>query len=350
MKHSSKVMLGIGMSLGVVLQASAEDAEAEAVALPTLAASTEQVSVVGVSSGGYMAAQLAVAWPEHFQGLGIVAAGPWGCAQGALSLALNQCMMTRRGLPELDELESRRRDYLKRDQVGSTEALGDLRVFTWHGQEDEVIDPALGERLAEQFLRWLDDPEQLKATTSEEAGHGWPVNLTRSAATSPQDLADCRQGGDSHVLACDLELAQEMLDWLHPDAETAATDAPAEGELVRFDQSDFDAKGLADEGYLYVPQGCAEGGCGVTLALHGCQMSHDQIGDTFIRHSGINRWADRHQQLVLYPQATSSMANPQGCWDWWGFAESSWQLNPLHDTRDGTQTGALMQMLQRLQD
>jgi hypothetical protein len=43
------------------------------------------------------------------------------------------------------------------------------------------------------------------------------------------------------------------------------------------------------------------------------------------------------------------MANPQACWDWWGFAESTWQINPLHDTRDGTQAQALMAMLDRLQ-
>ncbi|MEC7296112.1 MAG: poly(3-hydroxybutyrate) depolymerase, partial [Pseudomonadota bacterium] len=43
------------------------------------------------------------------------------------------------------------------------------------------------------------------------------------------------------------------------------------------------------------------------------------------------------------------MANPQACWDWWGFAESTWQINPLHDTRDGTQTQALMAMLDHLQ-
>jgi poly(3-hydroxybutyrate) depolymerase len=63
----------------------------------------------------------------------------------------------------------------------------------------------------------------------------------------------------------------------------------------------------------------------------------------------LNRWAATHGQVVLYPQAESSMANPQACWDWWGFAESTWQINPLHDTRDGTQVQALMAMLDRLQ-
>ena len=78
-------------------------------------------------------------------------------------------------------------------------------------------------------------------------------------------------------------------------------------------------------------------------------MNAEAIDDTFVRYSGLNRWAAEHGQVVLYPQAESSMANPQACWDWWGFAESTWQINPLHDTRDGTQTQALMAMLDHLQ-
>ncbi|HCL22498.1 MAG TPA: poly(3-hydroxybutyrate) depolymerase, partial [Halomonas sp.] len=59
--------------------------------------------------------------------------------QGALSLALNQCMMTRRGLPSLDELEQRRERYLSLDQVGSQDALSQLRAFVWHGDADETV-------------------------------------------------------------------------------------------------------------------------------------------------------------------------------------------------------------------
>ena len=67
-----------------------------------------------------------------------------------------------------------------------------------------------------------------------------------------------------------------------------------------------------------------------------------------MEHSGLNEWAEANQRVVLYPQATTSLANPQGCWDWWGFTESTWQLDPLHDTREGVQVKALMSMLERL--
>ncbi|XKH60100.1 PHB depolymerase family esterase [Halomonas sediminis] len=339
------VLVGLGMSASL----HAEETADSPMALPALAASTEQVSVVGVSSGGYMASQLAVAWPERFSGLGVLAAGPWGCSQGSLSLALNQCMMTRRGLPDLDQLEQRRQDYAERGEVGSREALSQLKVFIWHGENDPVFDPRLSDALAEQFSTWLDaSGEQLKVVRDEQAGHGWPVRLPEEEAVSPEMLGDCQEGGGSHVLSCGKDIAGDMMEWLHPRKE--AQDPQQDGELLRFDQTEFDAKGLADVGYLFIPPGCADGDCGVTLALHGCQMSHEQIGETFVRHSGLNRWALEHEQVVLYPQATTTLGNPQGCWDWWGFAESTWQISPLHETRSGTQIEALMAMLSRLQE
>ncbi|WP_404464471.1 PHB depolymerase family esterase [Vreelandella aquamarina] len=339
--HQRRLMAAL-----ILLGSSAAHAQEEPPSLPALGVASDQASVVGVSSGGYMATQLAVAWPERFSGVGVLAAGPWGCAQGALSLALNQCMMTRRGLPSLDELEQRRERYASLDQVGSQEALAQLRAFVWHGGADATVSPALGDLLAQQWQRWLASPEQqLHYELRENTGHGWPVAMPKDARIDPQEMGDCHNGGGSHVLACGDDVAGEMLAWLYPEREVNASD----GELRAFDQSDFAVKGFADTGYLFVPEACEAGGCPVTVALHGCQMNAEAIGDTFVRYSGLNRWAAEHGQVVLYPQAENSMANPQACWDWWGFAESTWQVNPLHDTRDGTQARALMAMVDQLQ-
>jgi len=346
-RHSAAARLLLGAVLVYALPAIAQEEDAPPGTLPSLGAAETGASVVGVSSGGYMALQLAVAWPERFAGVGVLAAGPWSCSQGSLSLALNQCMMTRRGAPSLEALNTRWANYREQDQVGSETARGALRAYVWHGEEDAVVEPVLGDLLAEQLQQWLASDDQLKVARSAQAGHGWPVSLAGNTQFS-QPLGDCQSGGGSHLLACDEDIAADMLDWLHPDSAPVATSA-AEGELIRFDQSDFDAKGLADNGYVYQPEGCDDGSCEVTIALHGCQMNAEQIGETFVQGTGLNEWADQHRRIVLYPQAESTLANPQGCWDWWGFAESSWQLNPLHDTRQGTQVSALMAMLTRLQ-
>lgn len=313
----ARLLLAAGLALplaGVAQDVAPPDS------LPALGAADDRASVVGVSSGGYMATQLAVAWPERFHGLGVLAAGPWGCAQGKLSLALNQCMMTRRGEPSLTALETRRADYQSRGQVGKDDDLARLRAYVWHGQQDDVIAPVLGDLLAEQLMGWLAE-NQVKTERAELAGHGWPENAEK--------------------------VTGEMMDWLYP--ERASRAGSSAGALREFDQSDFDVRGLADTGYVYIPDACTGGGCGTTLALHGCRMGAEVLGDAFARKSGLNAWAVAHDEVVLYPQAESTLANPQGCWDWWGFAESSWQLYPLHDTRDGTQAGALLKMLDRLQ-
>ncbi|GAA3909533.1 depolymerase [Halomonas cibimaris] len=288
-------------------------------ALPALGTISEAASAVGMGSGGYMATQLAVAWPERFHGLGALGAGPWGCAQGKLSLALNQCMMVRRGEPSLAALDARRADYQSRGQVGDDAALGRLRGYVWHGQQDDVVAPILGDLLAEQLQGWLGDA-RVKKVNDADAGHGWPP----------------------------APVAGEMMNWLYP--QRALRSAPEAGALRAFDQRDFNARGLADTGYVYVPEACTDGGCGATLALHGCNANAATQGKAFAGQTGLNAWADAHNEVVLYPRAESTLANPQGCWDWWGFAESSWQLYPLHDTREGTQAGALLAMLERLQE
>ncbi|MCE8017417.1 poly(3-hydroxybutyrate) depolymerase [Halomonas sp. MCCC 1A17488] len=330
-----------------LLLASAANAEERLPELPRLAVVPDDTSVIGVSSGGYMATQLAIAWPERFRGLAVLAAGPWSCAEGGLGQALGQCMSLRRGRPDLNALDVRRRDYQARDLVGEADDIAELRAFVWHGEADGVVDPSLGGALAEQLAGWLNDPEeQLKVVQSPDVGHGWPIEADERIP--PSWLAPCGSGGGSHMLACGLDIAGEALAWLHGSLEPAQPISPA--RLLRFDQAPFDARGLGDVGYVLVPEECEAGGCGLTVALHGCGMTEEQIDEAFVRYSGLNEWAAANRRVVLYPQASPSLANPQGCWDWWGFAESTWQLDPLHDTREGTQVKALMAMVERLEE
>lgn len=332
------------LALGLAGQALADSDTPPA--LPSLDITPERVSVVGVSSGGYMATQLAVAFPETFRGLGVFAAGPWGCAQGSLRLALGQCMAQRHGLPSLAELEARLAAYRMEERLGASTALARQRVFVWHGEEDEVVDPALGELLADQYREWLETPGQLRFIAAEDVGHGWPVGGTGLAHIT--ELADCRIGGSPHLLACDRDGAGEVLNWLYDDL-TPPDDAE-DGRLLAFDQSEFyRGSGLAEQGQLYLPKACEAGEpCGLVVALHGCNMNQEQVEDAFIRHTGLNAWAAANDLAVLYPQTDTSMANPQGCWDWWGFDESSWEPSAGYETRDGHQVQALHAMVERL--
>jgi len=52
----------------------------------------DQVTVSGISAGGQMAHQLHIAYPDVFSGVGIIAGGPFGCAEGSLATAMTRCM------------------------------------------------------------------------------------------------------------------------------------------------------------------------------------------------------------------------------------------------------------------
>ncbi|MGC3873890.1 poly(3-hydroxybutyrate) depolymerase [Halomonas sp. GXIMD04776] len=332
-------------------EALREGSENKASPLAVLDIEPETISVMGVSSGGYMAAQLAVAWPEQFSGLAVFAAGPWGCAQGALALALTQCMNTRLGLPEQDDLQGRYDAYLEKELVGSSKALAEQRLYLWSGEQDSVVDPRLIGVLADQYRHWLADPEtQLKQTHSETAGHGWPVSADTATASTADAIepAPCTESGSPYLLDCDFDGAGQALKWLYEE-RVQPPQGDGRGMLMRFDQTMFYDGGLAETGYVFIPKTCEEGApCALTVALHGCSMSAEQIGETFVRHSGLNEWASENRLVVLYPQARPSLPNPKACWDWWGYDESSWQRDAPYDSRQGQQVQALKAMVEHI--
>ena len=64
-----------------------------AVNLPALKIDKTQTTVSGLSSGGFMAVQLHVAYSATFaKGAGVVAGGPFYCAEGSIVNATGRCM------------------------------------------------------------------------------------------------------------------------------------------------------------------------------------------------------------------------------------------------------------------
>jgi hypothetical protein len=71
--------------------------------------------------------------------------------------------------------------------------------------------------------------------------------------------------------------------------------------------------------------------CKVHIALHGCKQTLDHIGVEFLTSTGYLEIAESNNIIVLFPQASMTVLNPNGCWDWWGFS------TPLYATRFGVQ-------------
>lgn len=110
--------------------------------LPALNANLAATSVSGLSSGGYFAVQMHVAYSSIMVGAGIFAGGPYNCAQGSSTEALTACMA---GTPKpnvatyIDETLAR----ASRGDVDGVEHLAGQQVFLFSGTLDTTVDPSV---------------------------------------------------------------------------------------------------------------------------------------------------------------------------------------------------------------
>jgi poly(3-hydroxybutyrate) depolymerase len=304
-------------------------------ALQSFDVNAERTSVSGLSSGAYMAGQFHVAFSGTVIGAGIVAGGPYDCAEGQLPVALNRCMQTSLGVPDPARLLERARAAAAEGDIDPLANLADDRVYVFSGTQDETVTPpVVAEVLA--FYRLAGLPEEAVQFVDDiGAGHGF---ITEDRGNA------CDVTSSPFINDCDYDQAGAILAHVHGPLNPPSDEAG--GTVVEFDQSEFlpdpTAHGMAPTGFAHVPDACVDGGCDVHIAFHGCRQTEALVGDAFHSRAGYNRWADANRLIVLYPQATATPANPNGCWDWWGYDD------PGYATRSGRQMAAVRAMLARL--
>jgi poly(3-hydroxybutyrate) depolymerase len=305
---------------------------AHAAPLPQLAIDRSQVTVSGLSSGGYMATQLHVAWSSVFgRGVGVVAAGPYYCAQGLAALATTRCL-ARDSAPPVDALVATVRGWAAAAWVDPLANLRGTRIYLFAGARDSVVVPALVADLKRFYAAFVPAP-QIAYRSDVPAEHGMPTDDFGSA---------CGHRGLPFVIDCDFDLAGEMLKHLY-GALAPRSDGALQGAFVEFEQHEFIAAGLGlgAKGWLFVPRDCAAGAaCRLHVALHGCGQNIDDIGDTYVRRTGYNRWADSNRIVVLYPQTGAPALH--SCWDWWGYTGADYAQ------KSAPQAGAIVAMVERL--
>lgn len=293
--------------------------------LPKLGADLPQSSVSGLSSGAFMAAQIQVAHASDIVGAGIVAGGPYSCAESTASQAfpfwptavaqnaaqaLYKCMKTDWGEPDPVALVSRAKELAEAGAIDPIADLADDNVYLFSGNEDQTVMRPVVQAAARFYKEIGVDPGNI-ALIEKKGGH---------AFLTEQGGAACGISEAPYVSDCDYDQAQAILAWIY--GPLAARSPIPSGRFIVFDQDDFSgpADGFADEGMVYVPQSCLDQrGCRIHIALHGCEQSRETIGDTFIRESGFAAIADKNRLIVLFPQTEESTVNPHGCWDWWGY-------------------------------
>lgn len=318
-------------------------------ALPALGASAALLSVSGISSGAYMAVQMQVAHASAVRGAGVIAGGPFECADGTVSRALRNCMTPAAGTPPPgpERTESRVRARAAAGLIDAPAALGDDKVWVFSGANDRTVERPVVDALVAFYRLHL--PETAIAYVKHpSAGHAMPS--VADPAANP-----CETSDPPFINLCEgIDGPGALLRHLLGGAGGRA--AP-QGKLLAFDQRPFTNGrpieiSLADQGHVYVPPGCEAGGCRVHVAFHGCRQTEAQLGRRFIEGAGYNEWADAHRLIVLYPQIAPRngfawgswrwVFNPKGCWDWWGYT------GPDYATREGGQVRAVWAMVEQL--
>lgn len=330
---------------------------AEPVALRGYNAAIGESSVSGISSGAFMAVQFATAWSSVITGVGVVAGGPFWCAQanandvfnGYTRPILNATGPCMKGPPpSLRDLLGKADAKAASGDIDPLRHLARQKVYLFHGYNDAVVARSVTDAAAEFYRHYLGAANRgnLFYQTSLGAGHSLVVAQTDQA----QGLNGCSDNTPPYIDQCGYDQAgiilQHIYGALSPPNRGALT-----GTMMRFDQSLYTephipgALSLGDAGYVFVPKACEQGAaCRVHIALHGCKQNDGNIGRSFIDHTGYNAWADTNALIVLYPQTEASPFlpfNPEACWDWWSYVDHA----DSYVTKSGAQIATLKAML-----
>lgn len=344
--RSCVLVLGVATATATATAA----AERDAAPLPALGAQLAPLTVSGVSSGAYMAVQFQVSHSSLVSGAGVLAGGPFECAEGSMWRALNNCMSPGTGArpPDAERTLAHVRDEAAAGRIDAPQGLADDRVWVLAGTADRTVERPVVDALL-GFYRSQLPAAAIRFVEVRDAGHAM------LSIADPEANA-CNSSDPPFINRCrDLDAAGELLG--HLLGPLAPRTAPPRGELLAFAQRPYTDVAPADlslgeRGYVYVPADCRGGGCRVHVVFHGCRQSEAQVGKRFVERAGYNEWADANRLVVLYPQtrprsgfAWGSLRwvyNPKGCWDWWGYADAAYA------TREGGQIKAVRAMLERL--
>jgi hypothetical protein len=298
--------------------------------LPALGADETRTSVSGLSSGAYMAGQFEVAYSGLVIGAGIVAGGPFGCANTPgmsyvpfwwvlgmnLNRALSRCMDdggVLSDVPAAEGLAEQAKALAERGLIDDLAGLKADRIYMFSSSRDETVESQVVER-AEELYEVLGVPKaNIAFVRNDKAAHAF-ITETEGQA--------CGTAGDPFINDCDYDQAKAILETIY-GALRGPGDA-ANGRYLTFDQQPFSSgssgSGLADEGVAYIPRACRDQpGCAVHVVFHGCKQGREKLDDAFIKASGFARWAAANRIVLLFPQVVASSGNPNGCWDWWGY-------------------------------
>jgi len=308
-----------------------------------------------------MAVQFATAWSSVIKGVGVVAGGPFWCAQADANDAFDEfslpflnateLCMSGQPLTDLNNFIGKADAKSASGEVDSLQGLSRQKIYVFHGYNDDTVLKSVTDATVAFYRHYLGEPNRgsLYYQTSIGAGHSFVV------ATDPHGGGpnECSVTASPFIDACGYDQAGIILQHIYGPLNPPNR-GPLSGTVKRFDQSiytdprDPSPLSLGDAGYVFVPRECEDGApCRVHIALHGCLQDAGEIDRRFIDETGYDAWADTNRLIVLYPQTAVSWYlpyNPLACWDLWGYVDE----NDSYVTKSGSQIRSIKAMLDAL--
>lgn len=280
-----------------------------AVNLPSLNIDKTQTTVSGLSSGGFMAVQLHVAYSATFKkGAGVVAGGPFYCAEGSITNATGRCMASPAGIPT-STLVSTTNSWASQGLIDPVANLQSSKVYLFSGSIDSTVKPGVMDALQTYYNSFV-----------PAANVVYKKDIAAEHAMITDDYGNaCSTKVSPYINDCNFDLAGAMLSQLYGPLNARNVGALPAGNFVEFNQSQFITNhGMAPTGWAYIPQSCTSGAqCRLHVVLHGCQQNVTLVQQQYVRNTGYNRWADTNNIVMIYPQTSTAATN--SCWDWWGY-------------------------------
>jgi poly(3-hydroxybutyrate) depolymerase len=329
--------------------------------LPALNIDINETSISGLSSGAFMAAQFEVAHSSIIKGAGILAGGPYYCAQDDVVRAISLCTcyldpahsvcFVSATSAEVPTLEQRTRSFFADRRIDDPRNLANHRVYVLSGGKDRLVPSPIAQQLADYYRRF--SVAALQSVSKPGLSHTMPTTDFGTA---------CDVSRTPYIAKCGFDAAHDVLAYVY-GALQPKQNGKLGGRFIEFDQAPYVhrgaflwAVGMDRSGWLYVPKACANGErCRLHVALHGCKQGQSYLpldqpssaglyyGTKFVRHAGYVQWADTNHIAVLFPQAVSiPNLNPNGCWDWWGYTGDDYA------TKGGVQIEAIRAMIDQL--
>ncbi|MDE1179192.1 poly(3-hydroxybutyrate) depolymerase [Paraburkholderia sp.] len=349
------------------------DTSSKIVPLGTYNVQKGDSSISGLSSGAFMTVQLHLAHSASFSGVGVIAGGPFRCAESfrdAAPLAEDAyvqnaeyiCMspLTAQTGPNALKLVQLARDTERDRMIDPLSNLKGDRVYLFTGTHDTVVYSDVV-KCTRRFY-------ELLGVASEDIAFDDTVAAGHSIVTENPEDSMLGANQPPYINCGKFVQSHRILNHIYDDL--APPSANLKGRLIRFDQTEFfdgPRASMSEFGYAYVPFEVEQGSpARVHIVLHGCKQGYGYVnfvygradqanqapyGNRYITTTGYNEIADSNNIIVLYPQATGAdgggLQNPDGCWDWWGYT-SEQPNQPDYYSRDAIQIKALHGMLDRL--